>query len=798
MSLSGKFTPLQLNALSGLMRSEGFRINPTAQAYQGTWTPSTYTAGSVTTNTVLYNLTRALPLIYSLANNATYRNAIAIGSGVCAALGNSRPTTFQQTYAGASDPYPPLGYPGNYSAEPTWSYITGWTDTVYNTAQRNTSSGDSYFSQGFIALFARQAYYEFWNLSSGNHYLRLIRSIGQYKNWRDQTNQIIASFKNTKGFLDNAYSNMNDLTTADISGLSLAFKYFGNDLIALGNTINLADIEFFGQTDKFLLQLQAANALTDSLKLALLAQGLTTDELNSILISKTPATDQQRKKIYDALLLIKGVDLDEIKTITNCQTVNLETLADLINIKKMFPNSYDTITVPRYSIDTISVKIYDFIYVNGGVNNRIPNYGEYLGNSLPLDIAIPAAAFSYSMQQIKKIRQMPFQKFAQVVTQLEVTNKDLPLINNDEGVPGSRDAANQALALVALGSGNSNTYCMVDFIGAMSGDYYNPIYGNIVNLINQLATPTLATAYLNMWNWTQLTPSDPGYLDNSVLQGYINAANAEIASIVAANAAVAAQLNFWWNQLGSQLTIEQRAIVFAVTVPTLVSEDSNRTDIYDFIRRLETWAVETEYKEIARSIEAIADTDNLTGQSIVGLLREARNANRVALIGGVLDNDVSDSLVTPTASATAIVTNGAITSIAMTNIGSGYNAAQPPQIYVNGVLPPSGIAPVLRPTMTQVGDPINNQTGGLQNVGAAVTNLNIDNPGRNLSDPVDLVVQDPPSPQRGGYPQVAGVLPNLESIFTVPQPLVSSPSSSFTPTEAIDDVTICNCECWIF
>ena len=798
MSLSGKFTPLQLNALSGLMRSEGFRINPTAASFQGTWTPSSYTQGSITATSVLYDLTRALPLLRTLANTATYRNAISIGSGVCPLLGNSRPSTFQQTYPGASDPYPPAGYPGNYSGEPTWSYITGWSGTAYTTAQRNTTGGDDYFSQGFFALIARQAYYEFWNLPSGNHYLRLIRSISQHKNWRDQTNQIIASFKNTKGFLDNAYSNINDLTTADMSGLSLAFKYFGNDLIALGNTVNLADIEFFGQTDKFLLQLQTANALTDSLKLALLAQGLTTEELNNILITKTPATDAQRKKIYDALLLIKGVDLEEIKTITNCQTVNLETLADLINIRKMFPNSFNTITVPRYSIDTISIKIYDFIYVNGGVNSRLPNHAAYLGTSLPLDIAIPAAAFSYSMQQIKNIRQMPFQKFAQVITQLEVTNKDLPLINNDEGVPGSREAANEALALVALGSGNSNTYCMTDFMGAISGDQNNPIYANIVTLLFQLASPVLGVAYLNIWNWTQLTPSDPDYLNNTVLQGYIDAANAEIAAIAASNPALVNQLNFWYDQLGTQLTIEQRAIVFSAPVPTQISEDSNRTDFYQFVSNLETWAVETEFKEIARCIEAISDLDNLTGQSIVGVLREARNANRIGLIGGTLDNDVSNTLATPTASATAIVTNGKITSVAMTNIGSGYDATNPPKIYVNGVLPPSGIAPVLTPSMIQVGDPINNQTGGLQNPGAAVTNINVDNGGSNLSDPVDLVVQDPPNPDRGGYPQVNGVLPNLQVINTVPQPLFSSPSSSFTPQEAIDDVTICNCECWIF
>jgi hypothetical protein len=180
----------------------------------------------------------------------------------------------------------------------------------------------------------------------------------------------------------------------------------------------------------------------------------------------------------------------------------------------------------------------------------------------------------------------------------------------------------------------------------------------------------------------------------------------------------------------------------------------------------------------------------------------------IGQIGGVLDNDVSDSLKTQTASAQATVTNGKVTAVTMINNGGGYDLTNPPRIYINGVLPPSGIAPILEPELTLVGLPLNNPSivgsGGLQNTGASVTGITIKNPGANLPNTnpdgtggIDVVIQDPPAPDRLGLPIVPGVIPNYDVINTIPPELVSPPSSSFTVDEAIEDVTICNCECWI-
>jgi hypothetical protein len=114
MSYSGKFTPLGINAYTGLLKNTGFSINDVAKTYQGIWTQNSYTPGTVTATTVLNDVTNALPNFYQLAKNkkisvGLYRNLLAIGRPLnipadnrinCPALGNSRPDTFRTSYAG--------------------------------------------------------------------------------------------------------------------------------------------------------------------------------------------------------------------------------------------------------------------------------------------------------------------------------------------------------------------------------------------------------------------------------------------------------------------------------------------------------------------------------------------------------------------------------------------------------------------------------------------------------------------------------------------------------------------------
>lgn len=545
MSYAGNLTPLELNIKGALLSNSGLTISTVATAYQGTWLPTSYTSGSVTNSTALQSLTTSLPRFYQQMDSGTfsltvYRNLLRIGSGHCAALGNSRPSTFVPSYAGygtwkrgtvdsfgnfVSNPlgslslvdrvYPPEGYPtstansyiqnnyGKLAWISAWPDRASWQATTDNyravlEPATTDPKGDyeDYFKYGFVATIARQAYYEFWynyatrRVNQYSEFIKFFQTAVEYKNTQ---NINIGTFQNSKTYLSGNYSNINDLTSSDVSGVSLAFKDFGNECIALGKAVDLSQIHKFGMPSVLLRTLQNCNALTEALRLALLLSELTVTEISSILESDYIPTAEQERKIYQAFISITEDDLRAICTIINCTTPNLRSLADLLEPRKMFPTTFPSLTVPRYSIDTASNKIYDFIYDGEDVNPRINNWGDYLVGIIPSPLFVACGAFMMSMNQIKNIRSMNFERFAQVVANLESTDKDLPLVAAIN--PSDSSLTNSVVSKIALGSGNSGSYRLCDFVGSMSGYPYSDYYSRVIDLLQSVDTTRLSVIY---------------------------------------------------------------------------------------------------------------------------------------------------------------------------------------------------------------------------------------------------------------------------------------------------------------
>jgi len=144
-------------------------------------------------------------------------------------------------------------------------------------------------------------------------------------------------------------------------------------------------------------------------------------------------------------------------------------------------------------------------------------------------------------------------------------------------------------------------------------------------------------------------PPGTGSFSNSIVQGYIDAANVEIAIIQSNNQRLSEQMNSNWNDTGTQLTIEQRAIDTGLPVavpPVEVVTDLAQfpTTQYAFTDSVPQFALNTDPHMQAQSIEAIANICSPGGQSIVGMMREARNQARLTQIGISLDNNISDSV----------------------------------------------------------------------------------------------------------------------------------------------------------
>jgi hypothetical protein len=376
MSVSGKQNPLGVNALSSVLQNTGLRINPQVPTYVGTsHTESSYSPGSIVTGTCLNWLTYAINDAYvrGNVNTATYNNLISIGANTIPALGNSKPPTY--TYTGPANAGDPTS-----SAAQTASWLP------YN----NTNPVTQW---GYARLIALQAWNEFnWNNIPSNpsvEYKEFTTSFSIVYSFVNYTNVAINATVNSQNFLKGTYSNMDDLISADIAGVSLATKAFGQDLIATGKVIDTTTLASFGLPSNLLLTLNKNNAITQSVSVALLAGGLTPTEVNQILAGKQVTTEQEQK-IYAAFLIIIGVDLDDILIPLNCKTTGLTSLADLLNPIKLFPNSYQSLTVPLYNGEPgpTNSKTYYPIYSSTGLHSSItsPAVAEQVGT-----VSIPGA-----------------------------------------------------------------------------------------------------------------------------------------------------------------------------------------------------------------------------------------------------------------------------------------------------------------------------------------------------------------------------------------------------------------------
>ena len=474
---------------------------------------SGYSPGSEVMSTCLRVLTYSINDAYNRGfvdkgAAGTYTNLYNIGAGVVPALGNTKAPTF--TWAGPAD----VNDPSSLAAQSfSWNPYT-----VANTGALT--------SWGYIKLFALQAWNEFNFNSTQPQYRDFLSSYMQASSFVDYSNQAITSIDNGKSFLSTGYSNMDDLISADVTGVSTSTSLFGQDLLHTGKIIDTSKLASFGLPSTLLQSLQQTNSFTASVTLAMLAVGLTSAEISSI-SSGSSATAAQQTKIYQGMTLITGQDLRDVLIPLNCTTLGITVLTDLLDVRKLFPLSYSSLTVPVYSVSSTpsNSKVYYKIFqgTSNTINSQlslpsikaqigtqtlsgIPDttdqtnntiqvpptgFGSYLqGTGVPADVAIAAGAFSASMLQIRNIRSAPIEKFAQIVTNLETT---LGLAVNGTTLPANQPLINSALPLIALGSGPVGTYTMSNFFGCMSGLPY--AWRNIQGLINSAENPNLYRCY---------------------------------------------------------------------------------------------------------------------------------------------------------------------------------------------------------------------------------------------------------------------------------------------------------------
>lgn len=957
MADTGKQSPLGINVIGSYLLDQGLTINPVSASYIGaSKTNADYTFGSLVGGTSLRMLTWAINDAYlrGQVSSTVYNNLISTGQDTIPALGNAKPPTYLATdpsniWTDTAVAYGiQQGEAGSLPGPATSGYPeTGDTDQGQQATwlPYDTTNPNSSITQwGYIRLHALQAWNEFnWNGTlvelANPEYKEFLSSFLSAQAFIDYTNQAIMANQNSKTFLDGAYSNMDDLISADIYGINLANTVFGTDLDNLGKAINLSRIDSFGLPSVLLQTLGENNAVIQDLVLALLSSGLESSEVQGLISAAiTTPTVEQEQKIYSAFLIIIGENLEEVVAPLQCVTAGLTSLADLLDVKKLFPNSYQSLTVPKYNSELglpTNSKTYYPLYISGGLNpalmttemndyvgtqtpkrppnitrNRFSNnislpkkgFGSYLYDILPKQQAVAAGAFSFTMRQVKNIDRVDIKKFSRAVKSLENT-RNLDLVNGTSK-PTSTEAIANLQEKEALGSGPYGTYTMSDFFGCMSGLPYP--WEKIYNLIRELETSSLYETYkqqflaasweqatatvqsvespAGVWTVTGITITNPGGgygrenapaptvtingtpvtatigtddknvgsdgegtfgritnislpgvtfsseptitiapppgggfpSMNTTIQGYIDQANAEIENISTSSTNSVALLNTYWNILGSQLAIEQRARYIGLP-PVIVPKDLflnvYPTSINIFVDSIPTIAQDTRPHMAAQTLESICNLDTLGGQSTVAQMRQERNQQRLISAGIPLDNNIStgmsgmDQKTLTTNNTIPAGINNVIESPSLTLINAS------PEIYgdvTNGVIGFTNPAwstneidgQIVTPVPNGVYIPSDTNLVGeyipsLTSTEGDITSILDGNPIPVVNTIVPATLNPTVAPRivtvSAPNQLVSNIPLNLDTDYTGSTML----PASYSINEAIEKVIECNCDCWV-
>jgi len=300
----GTYTPLQLIAGAGLLQNQGISV-PT----------------SLTTAVSSYN---SLPFVEDLMSTISLGPGFGLNAGVIASL-----KTLGNTTCPALGASIPSAYAGVNPLIPT-TETGGFGNLITNNAVL-------YLGDGEVDRFC-QAY-------------QIV--VG----YRGTANELLQSAVNATTYLGPTFTSMNDLITGQFTSVNLALKCLGRDLAKLGNAVNLAKLDDFGTPAAVLQQLSDEGKITSGtlscVALKLAEYGLTESDIVLLCTPdsspRTPSTNEfnaLQKKAYQAMDTIDAECLSYVLDVLGVVTPNIDTMADLLDLKKILPESWISLTVP--------------------------------------------------------------------------------------------------------------------------------------------------------------------------------------------------------------------------------------------------------------------------------------------------------------------------------------------------------------------------------------------------------------------------------------------------------------------
>lgn len=490
-----------------------------------------------------------------------------------------------------------------------------------------------------------------------------------------QQNQYI----NSVTALNNAestFTDMNNWITSGLTGVTLEINTFGEDLQKTGRLLDLVELSQLGNPGLLINRLSQAGAL------AIIIDKLEEERIDvrTILDRQGSAPPVLLKSLYGALTNIGGIELENIKKVLQITTEGLETVADLLDPRKIFPNSYSTLRSPVFG----STVEYKLIYSDnsGGLSQEFNRLGGVLRSVMPSEIAAANAALSRSLGQITNIFSVSVEDFARALQDIE-TLKDIDFIQ-DQPKLVEEDVKNiwfDQSSPISLGTGERGTLVLADLIGIASG--YNivaPIQQN-KKLFLDLESAGAFTPFTKKGS-----PDDPSIGFFQVIEHLLNGeyttttisigvGGEEIISsyIITIPSGVKGEGTYSSSSLQETIKLAWFEGIYPELVQTTkdtvtnnfetantIIENSKRWQIHRareflnrerllepdffelpharedslrFAQQLPQRALDTSTGGASQILEGIADRSTEAGQALIAVLREGRNNNRLESIG---------------------------------------------------------------------------------------------------------------------------------------------------------------------
>ena len=295
-------TPLQLTAGQALLQNQGLRVNPIVPAV------ITFYVSQPLISTYLTMVTAAKAGTGGLSN-ATINVLGNIASTTCAALADGIPQLFLDLHVFSNVTYPP-GLTG----------IVGTKANIYLGSPTGTANN--------------------WNTN------RFVQIFSACQSFKDLANQFILSSCQANDYLCDTFTNTDNSITGDITQVSLDTAAFGKDLANLGYLWDMTNLDNLGSPLALAQRLVNVVGNIPIISLTFLAAGVPESAVVNLDNPKISVTDAAQRAMYTAMTQITGNDLTQILKILGVTTVGITTMADLLNPYKLFPNSFQTLTVP--------------------------------------------------------------------------------------------------------------------------------------------------------------------------------------------------------------------------------------------------------------------------------------------------------------------------------------------------------------------------------------------------------------------------------------------------------------------